>query len=260
MRTALSALALILALALALAAPTARADDSPVPEADVGPSANDWLRVGLERYERGNLVGAIDAFERGNAREPRPVFLFALAQAHRKRGDCARARALFDTFLASNPPEAQAAAAREQRERCEEAAPPPPPPPPEPVAVAAVPAPPPPPPPSTRPWYRDRLAVGAGAAGVILLGSSGALWLSAQSAADAAATTDSYDRHQLLRERAESRQLYAGIALGAGVAAAGVTVWRLTRDRTEPRPPVARTTVAPVLTPDTVGVSLGGSF
>ena len=108
------------------------------------PTATDWLRVGLERYERGNLVGAIEAFERGYALEPRPMFLFALGQAHRKRNDCERARASFDAFLATSPPAAQADAARDQRERCE-------PPAPAPVIEAApapaAPAAPPPPPP-----------------------------------------------------------------------------------------------------------------
>lgn len=251
---------LLLVIFLLLAPVAARADDSPVP-AQVGPTADDWLRVGLERYERGNLVGAIDAFEKGHAREPRPMFLFALAQAHRKRGDCERARALFDAFLASTPPpaKASAAAALEQRERCEpaEAPAPPPPPPsrPQPVAAAAPVA---PPPPARRGWWSDPVAVGAGGATVVLLGGGTALWLSAASAADGAATATTYDRHELLRERAESRQRYAAIALGLGAATAGITIWRLTRDRTEPRPPAV--VVQPVVAPDGVGVSLGGHF
>jgi hypothetical protein len=252
----------LLLIALTAAGPAA-ADDSPVPTVpatDVGPSANDWLRVGLERYERGNLVGAIDAFERGHAREPRPVFLFAMAQAHRKRGDCARARALFDAFLATAPTDAQAIAAREQREKCEQAPPPPPvaapaPPPPPPPAAA------PPPPPRVRPWYSDRIALTAGAGGVIFLGASGALWLSSENAADAAATADTYDRHRTLRERSESRRLYAGIALGAGLAATGITIWRIARDRSEPEPaPTAGVAISPAVSRDSIGVTVGGSF
>ena len=120
---------LVTLVPLALSTLPARADDGaagPVPEvaADaVGPSADAWLRIGLERYDRGNLVGAIEAFEKGYQREARPMFLFALGQAHRKRGDCDRARAMYDAFLATRPPVKQADAAVEQREACEPAPP-----------------------------------------------------------------------------------------------------------------------------------------
>ncbi len=219
------------------------------------PSANDWLRVGLERYERGNLIGAVEAFERGYAMEPRPMFLFALGQAHRKRGDCERARASFDAFLATSPPAAQADAARDQRERCE---------PPAPATVAEPehePAPPaaaPPPPaaPRTPPWWSDRVALGAGGAAVVFLGAGGGLWLSSRSAAGDAAVAGTYDQHRALRERAESRQLAAGIALGVGAAATAVTVWRLTRDRSP-----ERTMITPaVIAGGGAAVIVGGRF
>lgn len=248
----------VLLAALAAAAPTrARADD-PVPGVAsdaVAPTADEWLRTGLERYERGNLVGAIDAFEQGHSREPRPIFLFAMAQAHRKRGDCDRARALYDAFLATAPPEAQADAARDQRERCEPLAPAPavivPPPAATPTAAGA-------PAPRRRGWWTDPIAVGAGGVGVGALGASVGLWLAAGRAADGATAATTYARHAQLRERADARQLQAGIALGVGVAAGAVTIWRLTRDRTErPRRDVA---ALPVLTPQTVGVALEGRF
>jgi tetratricopeptide (TPR) repeat protein len=259
--------ALAFALALATAAPIAHADDGPaagpVPDvaaSAVGPSADAWLRIGLERYERGNLVGAIEAFERGYQREARPMFLFALGQAHRKRGDCDRARAMYDAFLATHPPEAQADAAIEQREACV-------PPPPEPEAAPAaapVAAP-------TREvviidnttrttaWYRDPVAVGAGGATVVLVGAGAFLWLSADNAADGAATADTYDAHARLRERAEARQLQAGVAFGAAAVTAGVTIWRIARDRTE-RAPARGASLAPAVGADRVGVVLGGRF
>lgn len=222
------------------------------------PSASDWLRVGLERYERGNLIGAVEAFERGYAMEPRPMFLFALGQAHRKRGDCERARASFDAFLATSPPAAQADAARDQRERCE----PPAPatvaePAPAPAPPTAAPPPPPPAAPRPPPWWSDRLAVGAGGAAVVFLGAGAGLWLSSRSAAGDAAVAETYDQHRALRERAESRQLAAGVALGVGVAATAVTVWRLTRDRRGEH----ATTIAPTVTADGgAAVIVGGHF
>jgi hypothetical protein len=58
--------------------------------------------------------------------------------------------------------------------------------------------------------------VSTGAGALVLLGSSAALWLSARRAADDAAAAETYDRHRALRERAESRQLWAAVTLGAG--------------------------------------------
>lgn len=254
-------------IALVLAAPAVATADDPgpvpaVPATDVGPGADEWLRVGLERYERGNLVGAIDAFERGYQREPRPTFLFALGQAHRKRGDCDRARASFDAFLATSPPKKQVDAAIQQREVCTPA---------EPTAAPTPAAPPPAPAPKilvvehttrTRAWYRDPIALGAGGATLALTGAGVALLLAADRAATGAADADTYDRHAQLRARAEARQLQASLAFGAAAVAAGVTVWRIARDRTEreTREHERGATLTPVVGGGQVGVSLGGTF
>lgn len=261
-----SLIALVLA-ALAVAPELARADNgAPVPDvaaSAVGPSADAWLRIGLERYERGNLVGAIEAFERGYQREARPTFLFALGQAHRKRGDCDRARAMFDAFLATRPKQAQADAALQQRETCE---PPASTPEPEP-APAAAPA----PAPTvlviertsrTRAWYRDPVALGAGGATVALVGTSVALFLASERAADSAASADTYDRHASLRARAESRELQASVALGAAALTTAVTVWRIARDRTEhtTRERERSAVLQPVIGAGGIGVALGGRF
>lgn len=252
---------------IALCTPAlAHADDTgPVPEVAataVGPSADVWLRIGLERYERGNLVGAIDAFEKGYQREARPMFLFALGQAHRKRGDCDRARAMYDAFIATSPPQSQLDAAVEQREAC------------APPRAAAEPAPAPaaaPLPPKvlviehetrTKPWHRDRIALASGGATIALAGSGIALWLAAERAADGAAGAETYSRHVQLRERAESRQLAAGITFGAAAVTTAITVWRITRDRSErvTRERERGAVLAPVVGTDSVGVTLGGRF
>src|SRR5262245_15990993 len=94
--------------------------------AAAGPAAADtdadgWLRIGLERYDAGDFAGAVEAFHQGNRLDPRPQFLFAIAQAERRRGDCGTAIVYYEQFLASSPPEGQAVAAREQRDRCERA-------------------------------------------------------------------------------------------------------------------------------------------
>lgn len=231
--TALSAL-----VALALAAPAAAQPASePPPSPDA--VANNWLRIGLERYEHGNLVGAIEAFERGNAVDPRPEFLFALGQAHRRRGDCERADRYFGEFLATGPSAGQAEAARGQLARCEPA----PPPPPSPSAAAA---PPPPPPPQivvAATPRRDRIAWIAGGAGIALAATGATLvWLAHDRAADADAAT-TYDRHHALVARAHSFEVGGAIALSAAAVAGGVVAWRALRGGDERATPV-RVTLA----------------
>jgi hypothetical protein len=253
----------LVSVALALCSPPAFADDGPVPDvaaSTVGPKADEWLRVGLERYERGNLVGAIDAFEHGYQKEARPVFLFALGQAHRKRGDCERARAMFDAYLATSPTDAQADAAHQQRESCEPAS----------LAAPVEQAPAPAPVPKIlvvterahgTPWYRDRIALASSTATLALVGAGVGLWMASDRAASSAATAETYGRHAQLRERAASRQLQASIAFGGAAVAAGVTVWAITRhrgehvERTEPR-----AAIQPVIGAGGIGLALGGRF
>ncbi|MBK9029993.1 MAG: hypothetical protein IPL61_01420 [Myxococcales bacterium] len=204
---------------------------------DPDAAANNWLRLGLERYEHGNLVGAIEAFTQGNRLDPRPEFLFALGQAHRRRGDCARAAQYFDEFLATKPSASQAEAARTQQSRCEPAPPPPPapvavapPPPPRPIDVAALPAP-----------RRDRIAWIAGGAGIALAGTGVALvWMAHDRAAEADAAT-SYDVHHALAARARSLELGGAVALSAAAVAGGVVAWRLVRGDERAAPPVSLT-------------------
>lgn len=225
----------------ALAGPTAAQPAPPAPAPPPDAVANNWLRLGLERYEHGNLVGAIEAFEQGYAVDPRPEFLFALGQAHRRRGDCDRADRYFGQFLATRPSAGQAEAARGQLTRCEPA----PPPPPAPAPTAAV-APPPPPPPIVMAATprRDRLAWIAGGAGVALAATGGALvWLAHDRAADADAAT-TYDRHHALAARARSFEIGGAIALSAAAVAGGVVAWRALRGGDERATPVRVTLAA----------------
>jgi tetratricopeptide (TPR) repeat protein len=109
-------------------------------------TAEDWLELGLARFAREDYAGAIDAFQRGHAIDPRPQFLFALAQAERLRGDCKAALVYYRKFLTTSPPEGQAMAAQQQLRRCSAVVAAAPTPPPEPEEKAAPPPPPPPPP------------------------------------------------------------------------------------------------------------------
>src|SRR5688500_8437696 len=99
--------------AIALSSPDALAGppdhEPPVEDSGRGTvdpvTAEDWLALGLARFEREDYAGAIDAFERGHAIDPRPQFLFALAQAERLRGDCKAALIYYRKFLTTSPSE-----------------------------------------------------------------------------------------------------------------------------------------------------------
>ncbi len=219
-------------------------------------TADEWLHLGLTRYEAGDFAGAVTAFERGNALEPRPGFLFAMAQAERRRGDCAAAIMHYERFLASSPPDEQAIAAREQRDRCEQAL----------GAHAEASATPPEPtivtrtvvvPDHRRPWYHDKLTDALAGGGAVLALIGVGLVGSASATADDAAAATTYPEHVALRDRAASRQTLGWLTLGAGVAVGGVAVWRILghdgRERRDPR--------ALALTPGPgAGLALGGRF
>lgn len=257
------AFATLLTLALtvpipASAGPDADADAPPAPTTDPT-TADDWLRVALSRYEAEDWKGAIDAFRRGHELDPRPQFLFAIAQAERRRGDCAAAVRAYDQFLATSPPEAQAAAARDQRDRCEEALRPPEP---EPEPQPAGPPPPPPAPttiivttPDEPSWWRDPVTAGA-AGGAVVLGLLGAaLLVAADATAEDAGAAPDLDTYLDLKGRAEVRHTAALVTLGVGAAVGGYTIYRIVRGSSRQE----RRTVEVRPGPG-VGVALGGRF
>ncbi len=222
---------LVTAILLLAAAAPAAADD------DAGLDADGWLRTGLERYEAGDFAGAVAAFRAGNALDPRPQFLFAIAQAERRRGDCGEAIVYYEQFLASSPPEGQAVAAREQRDRCERAlgaahpAAPTPPPEPAPEAERELPPPPPPRLVETPPWWSDRVTVAlAGGAGVLALGGAVSFALAGAAADDAAAAT-TYDLHAERERAARLRERIGVVALVGAAGLGGVATWRILRGR-----------------------------
>jgi len=248
LRTLLLALVTVVAISSTASAGPFDRDDRPLygdsPDVPTtSATADDWLRLGLARYQDGDFKGAIDAFVTGNGLDPRPAFLFAIGQAERRRGDCAAAIVYYERFLASSPPESQAAAAREQRDRCEHAlgaasivepTPPEPEPEPEPEpTVASAPAVPAPSPHAPRRWWKDPLTGGLGAGAIVLAVTGLALVGSAANVADDAAAATTYDAHAALRDRAISRHTSGVIALSAGLAlgaAAAVMIWRPWRD------------------------------
>jgi tetratricopeptide (TPR) repeat protein len=187
--------------------------------ATMKPEARALYDRGLAQYQAKDFAGAIGAFERGYAIDPRREFLFADAQARRLAGDCRGAVPLYQRFLETGPPAVQASATHLGLSRCAQqmaaekpAAPP---------VAAAIPAPAPLPPPP--PWTHDRAAAALLATGVVALGV-GAGFLAASFAALPSADAGSYADYTAARDRADARHAVGVVALvgGGAFVAAGL--------------------------------------
>lgn len=190
------------------------------------PEAQALYERGLGRFQAHDYGGAIADFEAGYAIEPRREFLFAEGQAKRLGGDCKGAVALYQRFLATNPPPLQASGTHMALGRCAQhmadhpevvVVPPPPPPP----------APPPPPP----RWWRDPLGIGATGAGVVALGVGLGFWIASNVAQDDAGAATSRPEYDSRWSTAETRRSVAvgAIVTGAVLTAAGVARFVLVR-------------------------------
>jgi hypothetical protein len=81
-------------------------------------AAQPYFERGSQAYAGGAYDDAIIAFEAGQRLDDHPDFLYALAQAYRKQGDCGRATELYRAFLATRPPEKEATMAGLNLARC----------------------------------------------------------------------------------------------------------------------------------------------
>lgn len=137
----------------------------------------DHATIAARAFRNGEFMIAADAFQRAYDETGDPALLFGRAQALRRAGSCAAAIDVFEAFIATSPPAADADAAQKVIDECRaivdvHEAPPPSP-------VATVDPSPPPPAPAPKPWHRDvagGLLVGAGltltAIGGAVLGSA----------------------------------------------------------------------------------------
>jgi tetratricopeptide (TPR) repeat protein len=228
---------------------------------DVTPTtADEWLALGLSRYESGDWKGAVEAFHKGHELDPRPQFLFAIAQAERRRGNCKAAVVYYDRFLATSPPAEQEQAATTQLRRCEgvlakEQLDTPKP---EPTPVVALaPAPLPQREPDAPPWYTDGVTVATGGVSAALLLTGGAFYLAADGAATEAGDAQTYAEYADLKERAELRQNFAIVSVSVGAIVGGYAIYRIVRGRPARReaPERVHLNAGPG-----VGLAIGGRF
>jgi tetratricopeptide (TPR) repeat protein len=199
--------------------------------ADAPASAQEHLERGLRSYAIGNYAEAIASFRTGYELDPRPDFLYALAQAQRMSGDCAGAVSSYRAFLRTNPPERAAAGARQNLQRCEAQLAAQPPPAPAPAVTPAPetvrePAPP------ARPWHRDPAGATLAALGLGFAGGGGALWGVGDSAVQSANSAPRYDQFAALASSGQSGVTertvgIVGVSLGGAllISAAARYLW-----------------------------------
>src|SRR6187551_1608377 len=131
-------------------------------EGPLRPEAAALYKRGLERFAARDYPAAIADLEAGYAIEPRREFLFAEGQAKRLAGDCKGAVALYQRFLATNPPAVQANATQIALGRCAQHMAEHPE-----VVVIEPPRPLPPPPPPPPKWWHDPWGLGLTGAGAV---------------------------------------------------------------------------------------------
>ena len=223
-------------------------------EGPMRPEAGALYARGLERFSARDYAGAIADLQAGYAIEPRREFLFAKGQAKRLAGDCKGAVALYQRFLATNPPAVQANAAQIALGRCAQHLADHPE-----VVVVEPPRQPPPPPPPPPKWWRDPCGLGFTGAGVAALGVGVGFIAASYGARDDAEAATTLDPYSSRWSTAESRwQVGVGtLALGAALTAVGVArfvvVRRQAREAARPPPPIT-VSISPG------GLQVGGAF
>lgn len=245
-------------------------------KSDIRRQVDTHLRRGIEFYAEKEYELAIVEFRAGFALDPRPDFLFALAQAERLSGDCPTAVIYYKRFLATKPSAKQSEAARINMKRCNRALESGPEGPPrmrtddalrDAEGVKAVPAAMPNPTSDdlavNTPWYRDRVASSLLVAGVVSAGIGTGFWVassSAKSAADDASNLDDFRAHM---SAASSRRTISLVSLAAagGLIAAGVVRLALRKpgSKSKPRSASAHELVAAPLSSG-VMIGLAGRF
>jgi tetratricopeptide (TPR) repeat protein len=146
-----------------LVAASAGAHAQPSAASPMSDEARAYLDRGEALYKAGEYVRAIAEFDAGQRIEAHPDFHYAKGQAYRKLGDCPRAVASYQAFLATRPPEEEAARAHANIERCPVSPPQEAPAQPAQQQQQEQPSPP------RAAWYRDRLGgvlAGAGTLGL----------------------------------------------------------------------------------------------
>ena len=107
-----SATSLALVVWLIVASPSAA-------EPPMQPAARKHLELGIRLYTAQRYEKAIEEFREGYSLDPKPEFLFAMAQAERLNGDCRGAVVAYKAFLRTEPSAKQVAATNQHLDECQ---------------------------------------------------------------------------------------------------------------------------------------------
>ncbi len=267
MRTSLTAA--LATLAMTLPPLVARAEEPNAVANASNERAETHVQRGVEFYAEKQYELALVEFRAAYALDPRPDYLFALAQAERLSGDCPSAVVYYREFLATDPAQEQAKVARINAARCEralesgptgqpaetdvalrkadevaepEAAP-------EPMVLAASPAPPP------SPWYTDPLGDALLATGAVAVLAGGGFLLAAENAEGKASDATTYDAYSASLNTARSRRTIGALSLAGGALLTGAAIYRFVR-----REPERRTTLVAAPTSGGAVMGISGAF
>lgn len=203
------------------------------------PEVEQHLSAAAKHFEQREYAKAVAEFEAAYAIEPRPEVLYNLAQALRLGGDCRRAIASYEAFLASTPDAKLARLSRENIDLCKEILGDPVPTPSPALPTTPQAAPTPPAEPASHgdrvPIYRDITAIALTAVGVGIGVTGTIVWLNgrdATRAANEATTYAEFDAHA--HGELHQRLGVAGMAVGGAFVAAGVLQHLLRAPRATP--------------------------
>ncbi len=211
--------------ALTVHSANAFAEPAAAQQSAVSDEVRGSLEKGLEHFEAGRYEAALSAFKEGYAIDPRPEFLFAMAQTERLSGDCGSALVFYREFLATKPAQLHADLANGMIDKCQTA-----------LSSSAV-------EPTDddealantteilvpvletrteiidyQAWHRDPVGVSLLGTGTASLLAGGALMLAARSNSSQAQEAGSYQQHEALLGQAHRQQLYGAVALASGSA------------------------------------------
>jgi tetratricopeptide (TPR) repeat protein len=168
----------------------------------------------VQQYDK-----AIAELQQAYVLDPKPEYLYAIAQAFRLAGDCTKAIRAYEQYLKTNPVASEAEKARANIERCKTAPPPPnAPPTPPPVVVVQPPPPvlqPPVSKPNTASWTRDYVGHVLLGGGVVLGVVGTTMFVSGGSTIDSINSSPTYDVYASRRADLDGAKLRQRLGVGA---------------------------------------------
>jgi tetratricopeptide (TPR) repeat protein len=245
--------------------------------ADKKKEAKAHVAAGTKLYNVQQYAQAADEYQAAYLLDPKPEYLYAIAQAQRLGGDCDKAVKSYEAYIRAKPPAGQLEKAQKNIDRCHEdiqsrasmndlpppeEVPPLPPAPPEPVEEAPKPpvilvAPPPPPPPG-KSYLIGHVLVGGG---VAIGAASTFLFLHGKSAIEdinAASTYDTFAMKKPGFDTAKTQQTLGvvGMAAGGALVIGGIVYYVMHSQAPDDEAPV----VAPAPAPGGATVTVSGRF